>query len=398
MNRKERVRQRRQQGEILFRQRFEEHGLSERFEFIGRNWEFNGGRLIKVKCKTCGNAFETYNVYEYFRGKVKNVCCPECGMKSDGTIQWTKSDIHDKAIAYYIAGHTRVEVAEKFNISTVQLDNELMKLGITKTEEQRKEAWRASIAKASVKSNRIQKERARQKRIAHLDTLGFDLIGDNIAKCRECGHEIERTTAHLSFGNVVCPECRRLDAVEKELARKAEIEKRKEERAEERKAKNPLGLSGYQLSIQEKYDAIRICKICGCKYTIRNRMEKEGLKYCADNGCCSASCGKKKARRKRPNDNHRHRAHRYGCEYDGSVTLKKLIKRDGLRCALCGEMCDPNDHGWTEHHGAMSPTLDHIIPMSKGGGHTWDNVQIAHAICNSRKRDSTDEETEYNAS
>ena len=49
MNREERVRQRRQQGEILFRERFEEHGLSERFEFIGRNWESDKGRLIKVK-------------------------------------------------------------------------------------------------------------------------------------------------------------------------------------------------------------------------------------------------------------------------------------------------------------------------------------------------------------
>ncbi len=391
MNREEQVRQRRQQGEILFRQRFEEHGLSERFEFIGRNWEFDRGRLIKVKCKTCGNTFETYNVYECFRGKVKNVCCPECGMKSDGTIQWTKSDIHDKAIAYYVAGHTRVEVAEKFNISTVQLDNELMKLGITKTEEQRREVWRASIAKASTKRHRIQKERARQKRIAHLDILGFDLIGDNIAKCRKCGHEIERTTAHLSSGNVVCPECKRLDVVEKEFVRKAEIEQRKKERAEERKAKNPNGLSYYQLLIQEKLDVMHICNVCGNKYTIRDRMEKEGLKYCSDNGCCSVVCSRKRTRRKQRDvgypKNHLHRARRYGCEYDSSITLKELIKRDGLRCALCGEMCDPNDHSWTEYHGSMSPTIDHIIPMSKGGSHTWNNVQVAHAICNSRKGD-----------
>ena len=64
---------------------------------------------------------------------------------------------------------------------------------------------------------------------------------------------------------------------------------------------------------------------------------------------------------------------------------------------MCGKMCDPNDHSWTEHHGPMSPTIDHIIPMSKGGGHTWDNVQIAHAICNSRKRDVIEEVSTYDA-
>lgn len=32
-------------------------------------------------------------------------------------------------------------------------------------------------------------------------------------------------------------------------------------------------------------------------------------------------------------------------------------------------------------------TLDHIIPLSKGGTHTWDNVQLAHMSCNAGKCD-----------
>ena len=79
------------------------------------------------------------------------------------------------------------------------------------------------------------------------------------------------------------------------------------------------------------------------------------------------------------------RARKYGCAFDSSVTLKSLIKRNGLRCAICGELCDPHDHEWTDHFGPKYPTIDHIIPMSKGGGHVWDNVQVAHAICNSAK-------------
>ena len=35
----------------------------------------------------------------------------------------------------------------------------------------------------------------------------------------------------------------------------------------------------------------------------------------------------------------------------------------------------------------MAATIEHIIPISKGGTHTWDNVAPAHAICNFGKAD-----------
>jgi len=37
-------------------------------------------------------------------------------------------------------------------------------------------------------------------------------------------------------------------------------------------------------------------------------------------------------------------------------------------------------------------TIDHIIPISKGGTHTWDNVAPAHYRCNMDKADLTCEE------
>lgn len=44
----------------------------------------------------------------------------------------------------------------------------------------------------------------------------------------------------------------------------------------------------------------------------------------------------------------------------------------------------------TEYYcsGPMYPSIDHIVPMSKGGGHVWENVQVAHIICNTEKGDS----------
>lgn len=384
---------RRQQCEELWRQKFDEFGASEYFDFIGRDWESDHGRLASVRCKSCGHEFKTWNIEAYFRGRLKTFWCPECGMKSDGTVQWTKSKIYDEVFNYYLQGHTCREICEKYGISIVQFDNERRIRGITKSEEQRKESWAASWRKASEKGNETQKMRARQNRINRLDLLGFDYVSESDKKgrvrCRKCGFEFERTFQNLRCGNVVCSECAKVQKAAEEQARKKEQEEHKAKQEAERIAKNPLGLSSYQLCVQAKLDVVHICEVCGNKYTMRARMEKEGLKYCSDNGCCSKVCSKKRARRKmRANGfpkNHLHRAHLYGCDYESGITLKSLIKRDGLRCAICGEMCDPNDHEWTDYFGPKSPTIDHIIPMSKGGGHVWDNVQVAHAICNSAK-------------
>jgi hypothetical protein len=37
--------------------------------------------------------------------------------------------------------------------------------------------------------------------------------------------------------------------------------------------------------------------------------------------------------------------------------------------------------------GSAAETIDHVVPRSKGGTHTWDNVVAACAPCNHRKSD-----------
>jgi 5-methylcytosine-specific restriction endonuclease McrA len=55
------------------------------------------------------------------------------------------------------------------------------------------------------------------------------------------------------------------------------------------------------------------------------------------------------------------------------VNRREVFRRDNHACQYCGN---------TKHL-----TLDHVIPRSKGGGHTWDNVVTACEKCNSRKSD-----------
>ena len=57
------------------------------------------------------------------------------------------------------------------------------------------------------------------------------------------------------------------------------------------------------------------------------------------------------------------------------VNRREVLKRDKNSCQYCGS---------TKHL-----TLDHVIPRSKGGKHTWDNVVTACEKCNSQKGDRT---------
>ena len=43
------------------------------------------------------------------------------------------------------------------------------------------------------------------------------------------------------------------------------------------------------------------------------------------------------------------------------------------------------DRGECQYCGAAADSLDHVIPRSRGGGHTWDNVVACCRRCNSRK-------------
>lgn len=74
----------------------------------------------------------------------------------------------------------------------------------------------------------------------------------------------------------------------------------------------------------------------------------------------------------------------FGAEYEDGITLGRVIKRDGNICRICGKPIDITDRS-SKGIGNKYPTIDHIVPISKGGSHTWQNVQLAHMICNSRK-------------
>jgi hypothetical protein len=63
-----------------------------------------------------------------------------------------------------------------------------------------------------------------------------------------------------------------------------------------------------------------------------------------------------------------------------TLTRENVFKRDNYECVYCG------------HSLRRDLTLDHVIPQSKGGENTWENLVTACKRCNSQKADLSLEE------
>ncbi len=61
------------------------------------------------------------------------------------------------------------------------------------------------------------------------------------------------------------------------------------------------------------------------------------------------------------------------------LSRKNILRRDNYKCAYCGRS-------------DLMLTVDHIIPKSKGGNDSWENLITACTKCNNIKGDRTPDE------
>jgi hypothetical protein len=240
-------------------------------------------------------------------------------------------------------------------------------------------------------------------------------------KCKKCGHVQERNAQVIrSSGSdeIICDNCRKIKKEQKLLNKiisliKSEINKRREHIKPEVEALKRI-VRNHRYYIK--------CQRCGENYfsntshsvhcdkcinelkeeKTKRRSEWEGkIIKCDECGkefemkrsnsrCCSTKCSKKYFYRK--NNIDRHKKMKKNGKVNYRISKTKLIRKDNGICQLCGKPVDKNDyHRTDEGHfitGDNYPSIDHIIPVAKGGTHTWDNVQLAHFRCNSLKSDS----------
>lgn len=113
------------------------------------------------------------------------------------------------------------------------------------------------------------------------------------------------------------------------------------------------------------------CKICGTSF-LSKQFE----------ATCSDVCRETHFRLCKKMAKDRRRALKHNA-FVANVYRKSIFERDGYRCHLCGKSTDsskPAPH-------PRAPTVDHVIPLARGGTHEPANCRTACFLCNSTKGD-----------
>lgn len=193
-------------------------------------------------------------------------------------------------------------------------------------------------------------------------------------RCKTCGTVVRKSWSTVKQHNIPCAVCT-------DIQREQRTAERNKEREQQRKQKRML--MNRQMA-ERKRELARLraekrearkhpCKVCGTITT--NRC------YCSDR-CANRAKNKMKdvARRIKIKT----------AMVDNDITLERLFDRDNGVCHICGMLCNYDDietAGETMIAGDFYPSIDHVIPLAKGGTHAWSNVRLAHRKCNYIKRD-----------
>ena len=157
-------------------------------------------------------------------------------------------------------------------------------------------------------------------------------------------------------------------------ALKRKLKQRREQERQARKEVYENQLEEWRIAREARKEANHrkdFCIVCGKEYETYNPAQKT----------CSKECGKKLARA------HKHKRIPKSQLVDKDITLEALYRRDSGVCYLCGKPCDWNDKT-DKTVGPTYPSIDHMVPISRGGLHAWTNVKLAHFECNWKKSDA----------
>lgn len=297
----------------------------------------------------------------------------------------------------YVNGIEQKEITERTGQTYSVVRYWLKKKGLY--DPKRRQTGKCHAMQGINQANTTRKQEAENRLTLFLLDKGFKYIDgydgrDSHFKvqCLTCGGTFTRgLNSHAWKQNHLrCPIC---DERER-AAKQSEQATRQQQRVQQQEEYRQKRLER-ELEKQKFRDEVHICKECGCLYTNRSYAQSIGVdpKYVQRIDCCSRECLNKYERKSQRKYNathgkHKLRAIKYGVEFDKTVNLNDMLIRYGTKCAICGCECNLKDYkvvNGVRICGDDYPSIDHIIPMSKGGGHVWNNVQVAHRSCNTKK-------------
>ena len=307
----------------------------------------------KCECLQCGNTFIT--------NRKKKYCSSKCSARFRYQSNFQSKKLHEKRICPNCKKEFISNTAAHIYCSR---ECYLKKFWIT----------------GGIYSTQENKESEIFRRV-NIKSSQFEYIGGYTGAddfiyliCKDCGHVFRYSMSAFRHSSLIhCSECekqyRNILKTKKHEQKLIDLENERRRKKVEKYLKKDF----YQ-------ESFKICEQCGSLYW--NKRSKY----------CSKLCSKKAHQEKK--DVIR-RSRLKNQQIDDGISLKKLYVRDKGVCYICGSKCNFEDY--EKKNGAFVagdryPTKEHIIPLSKGGSHSWNNIKLACFRCNTLKRDQDYEE------
>jgi 5-methylcytosine-specific restriction endonuclease McrA/lambda repressor-like predicted transcriptional regulator len=356
--------------------------LDEGFEYI--SGFKNAHSHITIKGVECGHIF-TKSMNTITRSDRKNpIICSECRriagekrkerLKPKGTREQKKKR-NDEIAELRKQGYTLKQLAEKYGMNDNTIGLICKEYGLNKPEYRVKGIISEEKREELRRRNRHSEDWVREKIDKGFEYVGgFKDVDSYITlKCKECGYIFERSFITIRKGRrTECPECKRMAKIQREIEQKEEAERRQREQTYNKLVKQFKDETNKYRHC--KQTTMKTCKCCGNIF-----FTDKKINYCSKR-CVNRVSNK--------NSEHARRTRMKEQMVDKDITIEGLYNRDNGKCALCGGKCEWDDYTKKDNYfiaGNFYPSIDHIIPLSKGGLHSWENVQLAHRICNTRK-------------
>lgn len=315
---------------VLFEEKYAHH-----FEFIGGRTSSKG--RARLRCRFCGHEFERTGGFAVIGS---NIYCPHCHVHRDDAVTApTDGRLVEHLAEMYESGMKASEIAAATGVQD-RFVRRLLKEGGVEFDTNK-------YRKAAKAERKARLEASREARRAVLSAF------------EELSHEIDGYSADevlkAAMGRVE-HDCRR-------FAKTAEF-------------------------IERFAPTWATCKYCGKDYLFFPSMERFGRKtpplYCSSR--CSRNENKTSS-----NIHERLRKHGRADEPRDRIKLDEVIERDNGICYICGCRTTKEDFSYRRGYftaGDAYPTIEHVVPIARGGTHTWDNVRLACLKCNREKRDA----------
>ena len=312
-----------------------EEGYAHYFEFIGGRTSSKG--KARLRCRLCGHEFERTGGFAVIGS---NIYCPHCHVHRDDAVAApTDGRLVEHLAEMYENGMKASEIAAATGVQDRFVRRLLKESGVEfDTNKYRK------AAKVERKARLEASREARRAVLSAFDELSSEIRDDGMLKA------LKAATDRVEH------DCR---------------------------------CFGKTAEFIERFSPMwATCGHCGKDYLFFPSMERFGRKtpplYCSSR--CSRNENKTSS-----NIHERLRKHGRADEPRDRIKLDEVIERDNGICYICGCRTSKDDHyyrrGWFTA-GDSYPTIEHVVPIARGGTHTWGNVRLACHKCNREKRDA----------